>query len=77
MLSLCLLQKNEEKPTHLFTNVFFKGSAVSRSILKEPAVAPNMWYQKVKQYPWSPAGGSSVDFSWATFPFTLGRELLM
>ena len=48
---------------HVFTNVFFRGSAVCRNILKEPTVAPNMWYQNVKQYPFSPAGGSSEDLS--------------
>lgn len=60
-----------------FTSVFVKGSAVCRIILKEPTVAPNMWCQNVKQYPFSPAGGSSGNFSWAMFPFRLGGELLM
>lgn len=53
------------------------GSGVWRETLNEPTVAPNMWYQNVKQYPIPSAGGSSGDFSWAVFLFTLGGELSM
>lgn len=72
--------KQIEKMTnfmHIFTRVFSKGSDVCRNILREPTVAPNMWYQNEKQYPFSPAGGSSEDFSWAESPFMLGEELSM
>lgn len=57
------------------TIVLIQGSAVCRNILKKPTLAPNMWRQNVKQYPYSPAGGSIGDFSCALSFTRLGEEL--
>jgi len=59
------------------TNVMWLDEMSYIDILNDPTVAPNMWYQNLKQYPSGPVGGERGDFKWAMSPVLLWLEPLM